>query len=351
MSHLPIVAWLRLGTWWRHLVPPLLAVVYATALLAAPAAGPVLAALPLFLVSVLGIAGLGYFLNDVSDVAVDRRAGKANAAAGLSPRRRLAVLAALLVVGLAPWLLLPRRPLALGLLGVEVALLAAYSLPPLRLKERGAGGLLADAGYGHALPLLVAAALFSPPPAAAWPPRPSGLVVLAAAWALAKGLRNITLHQLADRKNDRRASCRTFVGGARPVAVLDVVNRGLLPLELALLVALLAALAAPLVVAGFALFLAFTALKFSAWKMPFMPRRQLRFKFHWFLNDFYEEWAPLLLLAAWALRQPAAWLLLPVHLLLFPHLGGELGRDLALIGRNLREAAAGIRAAPAPGAG
>ncbi|MEZ5312221.1 MAG: hypothetical protein R2862_00530 [Thermoanaerobaculia bacterium] len=52
----------------------------------------------------------------------------------------------------------PRGAFALGLL------LAVYALPPLRLKERGAAGLVVDALYGHALPMAIVVGLFAPAP-------------------------------------------------------------------------------------------------------------------------------------------------------------------------------------------
>jgi 4-hydroxybenzoate polyprenyltransferase len=326
---------LRFGTWWRHIVPPLLALVYLLALLEPAGIPEVLRLLPLFLASVVGVAGFGYFFNDVCDLAADRAAGKRNAAAGVAPGRRRGLLAGLLALGLVPWLWLPASPLAYPLLALEVALLVAYSAPPLRLKERGLAGVVADALYGHLVPLLLTLCAFLPVigglDRARWP-----WLGLLAAWALAKGLRNITLHQLEDRKGDRRAAAATLVGRIRPVAALNAVNRLLLPVELLALAAMLAALAPrqPIWV-GFAAFLLFTALKFSAWKLPFLPRRQLRFKFLFFLNDFYEEWLPVVVLLALLAERPAAWPLLIVHLALFPNVLAKGARDLGVIRGNL----------------
>jgi len=324
---------LRFSLWWQHIVPPILAAAYLAAATGALTPGDLLTRLPLFLASIVGIAGFGYFLNDVCDVAADRSARKANAAAGRTARERAGILIALLVLGLAPWSLMPRSPVALALLAAEIATLALYSARPFRWKERGVAGALADMSYGHLLPVAIATFAFFP--------RPPGIgTLLLVGGALAcKGLRNILLHQLADRANDRRAGTRTLVLDIGPVRTLAWINRLLLPLELGALAGILVGLApiAPAWV-GFVAFLAFSALKFSAWKFPFIPQRQLRFKFLYFLNDFYEEWLSPTVLVILVARHVELWPLLPLHFVLFPKGLVKLPRDVSVLRENLATA-------------
>ena len=325
---------LRFSVWWQHIVPPVLAAAYLAAAVGGLSPRLLVAMLPLFLASIVGIAGFGYYLNDVCDLAADLAAGKANSAAAQGRPARAAILFGLLALGLSPWILLPRHPLNLALLGLQVALLTLYSARPFRLKERGIAGAVADTLYGHLLPVAITVATFFPGPAgrtAANLPAALPLAVLGALLLAAKGLRNILLHQLGDRENDRRAGIRTFVLAAGPVRALNLINRLLLPLELGALVSVLVLLApaAPVWV-GFVGFLVFTALMFSAWKFPYLPPRQLRFKFLYFLNDFYEEWLPPTLLAIAVARHGELWPLLPLHFALFP-------KGLAKIPGNLSE--------------
>ena len=196
---------LRFSMWWQHIVPPVLAGAYLAVAAGALPPGALVAALPLFLVSIVGIAGFGYFLNDVCDIAADRAAGKANAAAGRSPLARAAILFALLLLGLAPWSLLPRNPENLTLLALQVGRADALFGAALRLKERGLGGALADTLYGHLLPMAIAIVTFFPTPAASLdvspetPGRPACSSSSATLVLACKGLRNILLHQLGDR--------------------------------------------------------------------------------------------------------------------------------------------------------
>ena len=167
-----------------------------------------------------------------------------------------------------------------------------------------------------------------------------GLAALVVLVLFCKGLRNILLHQLGDRENDRRAGLQTFVLARGPVRALALVNRLLLPLEVGALAGtlMLLAPAAPVWV-GFAAFLAFTALMFSAWKFPYLPRRQLRFKFLYFLNDFYEEWLPPTVLAIAVARQIELWPLLPLHFALFPKGLAKIPRNLSVLRENFVHAA------------
>ena len=331
---------LRFSVWWQHIVPPVLAAAYLATAVGALPPGELVALLPLFLASVVGIAGFGYFLNDACDIAADRAAGKANAAAPRRPAVRAAILLGLLAFGLSPWTLLPRHSVNLTLLALQVGLLVAYSVRPFRLKERGVAGVLADTLYGHLLPVAITLFTFFPQTVGnleGFSPLLTALVALVLA---CKGLRNILLHQLGDRENDRRAGIRTFVLAAGPVRALALINRLLLPLELGALVAVLVLLApaAPVWI-GFAAFLAFTALMFSAWKFPYLPRRQMRFKFLYCLNDFYEEWLPPTVLAIAVARHPGLWPLLPLHFALFPKGLAKIPRNLSVLRENFVHAA------------
>ena len=331
---------LRFSLWWQHIVPPVLAAAYSATAVGALPGGELLAMLPLFLASVVGIAGFGYFLNDACDIAADRAAGKANAAAARGPLTRAAILFGLLTVGLAPWSLLPRNPVNLTLLAMQLSLLTLYSVRPFRLKERGLAGVLADTLYGHLVPVAITLFTFFPQAAGRLGSLAPGLATLVVLALSCKGLRNILLHQLGDRENDRRAGLRTFVLARGPVRVLALVNRLLLPLELGALAAVLVLLApaAPVWI-GFAAFLAFTALMFSAWKFPYLPRRQLRFKFLYFLNDFYEEWLPPTVLAIAVARQSELWPLLPLHFAMFPKGLAKIPRNLSVLRENFVHAA------------
>jgi 4-hydroxybenzoate polyprenyltransferase len=310
---------LRMRVWWDHVIPSCAGVGYATALLHETDFSAVLAAVPPFLASALALSAFGYGLNDAFDVEVDRRAGKPNAMLDVTPRRRSQVLAALLVAGVLPWALLPLTPWSASLLVLQIALLLAYSVPPIRLKGRGAAGLLADAAYGHVVPALLAVSVFGALPhhrkATAW------LLVPAIGCIGAKGLRNILGHQLEDRHDDAAAAQPTFVTrrGARGSARL--LYAWVVPAEIALLVTTLALLLpeAPLA-AGFAVYAATMLVWFRPWRWPRPARLRWRRTHLFLLNVFHEGWVAPTALVLLAAQDRRYLLLLAVNLVLFPGL-------------------------------
>jgi 4-hydroxybenzoate polyprenyltransferase len=154
--------------------------------------------------TVVAGAAFGYGLNEVADRRSDAKARKVNRAAGLTRRQWLPflVLTSGGAFGLSlAWAPDPAAPV-LVLLGLGVAM--AYSVPPLRLKERGAAGLTGAAAAQWAVPVLVIAA------------GESGGWMHPSAWAfalvsIAVGTRWMLVHQLGDVARDRRSGVRTYV--------------------------------------------------------------------------------------------------------------------------------------------
>src|SRR5262249_9418421 len=90
-----------------------------------------------------------------------------------------------------------------------------YSLPIIRLKERGILGVLCDAAGSHITPTLLALAVFgSASPVTSSSPMAFPLVV--SVWACALGIKGILYHQVADRENDVQAAVTTFATAAPP---------------------------------------------------------------------------------------------------------------------------------------
>lgn len=307
----------RAPDWWHYKLPPLLAVAYLC--LERGGAPAATAALPLLLIlaTSVGTAAFGHLLNDWSDLDADRRAGRPSALSRLRAPTRLAWTGAALLLAVAPWAALPRSPLVLGLFATELLLFAAYSLPPLRAKERGFAGVACDALYGHALPVAVFASTFALVAGTSGAADRRFFVALTG-WKLIQGIASALASQARDRRADRRAGVRTFalaIGPGRAFALATA----LFPLHAAAFVAALA-LAGPLapwLLAAFAVHVAATAWRLHGryGKRASYYRRDLA-AFPYF-HDFQERWLPLLPLAALALGD-SRWLALAVgHLLLF----------------------------------
>lgn len=201
-NHTPMpVRWVQLARWsdWSTSKLPFLG---AGALLLAPSESTALEVLTI-IGTVFCWAAFGYCINDVADRDCDLRAGKFNRAANVSAAS-WAIFLALTATGSVSLSLFWAADLAAPALVLSGLLLAiAYSLPPLRLKERGAVGLVAGAASQWVLPVLAISAAqtrgWSSP--AAW---------CIAFLGLAIGIRWMAIHQLQDTMADRRAGVRTY---------------------------------------------------------------------------------------------------------------------------------------------
>ncbi|MBN1657083.1 MAG: UbiA family prenyltransferase [Anaerolineae bacterium] len=144
----------------------------------------------------------GYLVNDLGDIEIDRLQGKRNAFATWPRPWASACVLLLALIGLVLVLPLAHKPSFLVLWLLWLAASTCYSLPPLRLKERGVLGLAVPAIAQQALPVLLAFAVVSdlsgPAP---W---------LWAACATSKGLSLILLHQRQDLEGDKTTGTHTF---------------------------------------------------------------------------------------------------------------------------------------------
>lgn len=267
--------------------------------------------LGLVVVSAVGVAAFGHLVNDWCDLDADARAGKPNMLTGLTLGRRAGFVLAALAVGLGPWLVLAGPPVALLLLVLEVLLLTAYSVPPLRLKARGVIGAFADAGYAYVIPVLLVAVALGPLDAGGqgW------LFGVLGAWAGAHGLRGIAWHQILDLDADRAAGTRTLAVRFGSRRVESYLAHLVVPLEVVLLIVLIALIGEWWLAALAAAFVAWRTFQLLfLWAEPLAlgslrePRRRVEIVGFEYLNVFVEQWLALAALVALALRSPWWWI-------------------------------------------
>ncbi|QIZ73477.1 phytanoyl-CoA dioxygenase family protein [Oxynema aestuarii] len=297
---------IRSQEWWLYKIAPLLTIAYAETLLLQ--LSPTTATLTTLtaLLSIASVAAYGYLLNDICDIETDQKANKPNAAAQLQPWQRLLLCLLFLSIGFAAPLLTHLGTIPLALLAANYLLPTLYSVPPLRLKERGIWGILSDAAGAHLVPtLFVAATVLSQTPD---PPRNALIfTAVAAAHAFFVGLRGILLHQLWDRANDLNSGITTFVSQRPPETVQRWINRLVFPVEIALLgsIAILLSGSAPLLLVFFIVYLLviFGQVKFDQVSLnpsPLSPPVKQNIIPH----DLYEVWLPLALAILLSSRNP-----------------------------------------------
>lgn len=312
---------MRISNWWHYKAAPLMAFIYAKAYINVIAPLELASVALVFFVAVVGIASLGHFINDIADIKEDERSGKENFVSKLNKNQIILSIVLLLLLSVLPWFYLKIDAFIIGLLILQLVLFLVYSFKPFRLKKRHLWGVVADTLYGQIIPALVVLAVFSyygHSLVLFHPINPFSFVLIF--WLFCKGGRNIILHQLDDRKTDKYVGTNTFVVKFGCVFSLNLINRIILPLEFVSFAFLLyfASNVFAYFYLFFAAFLVFTFFKFSLWKVFVLPPRQMRFKFLFFLNDFYEDWLTVVMLAYLISLNSFFVFYLIIHLLLFP---------------------------------
>lgn len=323
----------RTNTWWNAVVPQVLGWIYL--LSQGKSLETVLRINFFFFVALICISTFGYLFNDYCDVDADRKAGKRNLLNNLSKAARAIIVLMPLLVGSAAWHLTYPDPTENILFCLQITSLILYSMPPVRLKERGIAGVIADAFYGHINPVFITLFWHMHLDTKSW--WFIGLLSIVFVITTLKGIRNILLHQIDDRRADAKAGVKTFIVQRGPWAALLFINN-ILPFEVLLAIGLAAfiSIVYPPFFVWTLLFFIITYLKFSGWKLRDLPKRQLKFKFLYFLNDYYEGWVPVGFLLLLCIKDSSFFILLILHLILFPGYITKLWSDIKTIRENFK---------------
>jgi 4-hydroxybenzoate polyprenyltransferase len=220
---------IRFWDWWEFKTPVFLGVAWATAALVGLPAERLPAAALQVVGALVPVATYVCVINELTDLDLDRRAGKHNTMEGRSRGFRLSWLVLCLLGGIGGLWLLRGSALAQQLYGANWLVFSLYSVPPIRLKTRGAWGVLADACGGQLLPSLWSAFAVAGLAGAMLPPLAIATLTL---WAAMLGLRGILCHQLADLANDKRSGADTLATRLGEARVQGLVLHWLFPLEL-----------------------------------------------------------------------------------------------------------------------
>lgn len=324
----------RAGQWWDYKLAPIFAAFYASALvLQTPVSSLGWGLAQLFLAMVPGAAYVS-LINDLTDEADDRAAGKPNRMTGRSAAGKVVLIALPVAAGLGFAWLWRDDPLLLGCYLGAWAAFSLYSLPPVRLKARGGLGLLADAAGAHMFPSLVAAAL-----AAHFAGRsPGGVWLVAiAVWSLAYGVRGILWHQIGDAENDARSGVATFVLRRSAPLAGRLGAWIVFPVELMALAVLLWRLDSGFVVAGLWAYALFCWARVR-WQEVRPAVVQPGGAYFLVGHLYYDLLWPLSLLLAYAAESPGALWLALLQLALFPGRVLAMTDELRRLGPKARRA-------------
>jgi 4-hydroxybenzoate polyprenyltransferase len=261
------------------------------------------------------VANYGYALNELFDIDEDRRGGRANVAATVGRRRMwsIIVLSAASALALAALL---AGVIGGALTAVELLLPLAYSIPPLRVKERGWLGVSADAAAAHLYPALLALIVVQHLSIRSYAPP---IVLTVAVWSLATGLRGILSHQLQSEEHDRATQLSTVVHRYGRETIERLVVFGLLPIEvLAFSAAIMASHATALFKTVWLVFMLYEFLKFALNAFPVVVFKRDGQRYLPFVDEgFYKAWGPPALALDAALADPLYLILAALYALAF----------------------------------
>jgi 4-hydroxybenzoate polyprenyltransferase len=300
----------RTDNWWDSKIPPVLALCYAAALVYDVPVAALLRCLALIVFVGLCAGSYGHIVNDAFDIEADRKAGKPNQMARFAPWQRFAFCALTLALGFAPAIFFPYSRLSLALLVVEYLLPTTYSIPPLRLKERGALGILCDSMGAHAVPCLYAISVMANEaarPAARFAWIAPALAAAGFVWALCLGIKGIVIHEFQDRASDLQAGVSTFATRREFQTMRRPVNRTYAAeLGAFLIILILLFPVAPLLPAAAAAYFVTLCVKVSQNRDFFVyGGSQAATIERWqFSHPFYECYFPLILAAQVSWRHP-----------------------------------------------
>ena len=319
---------IRAGEWWEYKIAPALAAFYGTLWLGGT---PVFASWPEAVVLIVALAAEAAYvsvLNDLTDRADDRAAGKMP-----RPASPLLLVVSLVAGGCVAYLW-RHDPLLVAAYGGGWVAFTLYSLPPFRLKTRGFAGVLCDAAGAHLFPAVTAVLLATRERDALW-------LAAVATWSFTSGVRNMLWHQLRDREADAGTNVRTFAVRRGVGAATRVATHVAFPLQLIALAVMLWRLRSIWPVAALALYSLLMALRPYRWGVcarivAAQPRSFV------VLNEYDEGYFPAAILFASALVHRVDFIVLALHLALFPRHTLQNVREVAgllLLRRHPRDPA------------
>jgi 4-hydroxybenzoate polyprenyltransferase len=308
---------IRSVEWWGHKLPPLLAIGYATVLMSAVPLYRV--ALWLFFLLASLVVGAIYVsvINDITDLEEDLASGKPNRIQQIPEKLRWTIPAVCIFFGIIFGYFLYPDLLSCLLYLLSWIIFSLYSIRPVRLKNRGILGIFADGCGSHLFPslLMVSSVSYITHQEINWT-----WFISVGIWAFSYGLRGILWHQFADRANDIKVNLNTYASKIEPQ---DFKMRSILliTLELAALSILLTQLALLAPYVAFLLYLVLLYLRYAEYKnQVVLVIKPTNGPFQILMADYYQMFFPISLLVFALIGNKFNFIVLSIHILLFPYL-------------------------------
>jgi len=303
----------RLNDWWSYIIPPITSVIYLLFFLNNIGILLGLYFLFFYLITIIGTAIFGFFINDWADINSDLISGKYNNASILKLPVKIIIAVASLWLAIFPWLFLPYTSLGIIFFILQLVLLYIYSIPPLRLKTNTVAAVVCDSLYSGLIFIL--AIIFS---------NPDGFEKISFRYLVliffilayfSRGLRNILLHQIKDEKNDKIAGINTYVIKTGIKKSIGLVLKMLLPIEIIFSFILIIILSFS--VLYFWIIIPCFLIYFLLKKYDLKSELSVDFYYMSVINDLYEDLLPLTILIYLCFNDVYYIILCVIHVIVF----------------------------------
>jgi len=310
------LGFIRFYTWWNYKLPPLFGIAFFFILCTHLSFTEALQRLAILIICMIGTAGFGHYLNDLTDIETDRISGKPNKAAGHSTVRKIFTLGFLLVLGLLPWFLFYEAGTLHLLVLIVFLLFVLYSVPPVRLKNRGFWGIFSDTLYAHAIPAVVVSLAMTE--GTFITDETFNLMLIIFFWQFFTGFRNIAFHQFEDFEQDQLTGTRTWAVRMGANKLKRLCLSVIYPLELIAFLIFFAALFHISILGG-GLLLAMIALRLYIYLFIYEKGYLSNWRNYFSLvNNSYEEDIPITLLIVLCFTNPVFVFILIAYYVFFP---------------------------------
>jgi hypothetical protein len=272
-------------------------------------------------------------INDITDLEEDLASGKSNRIQQVPANLRWMIPAACICIGLGfGYFLFYPDLLSCLLYLLSWIVFSLYSIEPIRLKNRGILGVLADGCGSHVFTslLMVSSVSYITKQPIDWVWF-CGIGV----WALCYGMRGILWHQFVDRDNDIKVNLNTYASKISPED-FKTKERILFAVELAALVVILYELnlAAPVIALIFYFLLVF--IRYDRYKIgAIIVMKKNDGPFQILMADYYQLFFPLSLLLLASTQDSLNLIVLLSHILLFPYILWFAFHDYAAYSRSI----------------
>ncbi|MCX2449854.1 UbiA family prenyltransferase [Pedobacter sp. PLR] len=305
---------IRSQEWWSYKLPPLLAIGYATALMSAVPLYKVALHLLFLLASLIVGAIYVSVVNDITDLEEDLASGKSNRIQKVPVKLRWLIPVLCLLSGLMFGYFLYPDLLSCLLYLLSWIVFSLYSIKPIRLKNRGIWGVLADATGSHLFTSLLMVASVS-----YVTHQELNIVwfIAVAGWSFCYGLRGILWHQFSDRENDLKVNLNTYASHILP-ADFEIRARLIMGIECVCLLLMLYELqsAYALIFLVFYFILLFgRRLLYHTQLILILFKKERPFQI--LMADYYQVFFPVSLLLAAILLDPKNIIIFGIHAALF----------------------------------